>query len=299
MLVFDAHLLAKFFKMKCALRDPCVGFARLEFNDHVTGGRKLWGEFLTRDGKCLSPRKTAEHFYQLVCKAVAAMRAAQRRRISDLILNGAAVTLTIDRKIDLDLVLSVEISGWPSCANAWGVFASNKTWPTKTEVEQIKIKEKRVHLVAKPCPGEKRTRDDSQVYWRISFSEAEKILLRPASSGCEKKYYRIAKAIFEACKEDLKPLSSYHLKTLFLHLRRASPQARSDDSNLGESVVKFFARLIDRLKGGHLPHFFVGPRVSLFSEMSGRTRTNLACQLEYFLNKLVENPGKFLSSLTI
>ena len=94
------------------------------------------------------------------------------------------------------------------------------------------------------------------------------------------------------CKEDLKPLSSYHLKTLFLHLRRESPQARSDDSNLGESVVKFFARLIDRLKGGHLPHFFVGPRVDLFSELSGRTRTNLACKLEYFLNKLVENSGE-------
>ena len=299
MLVFESHLLEKFFKIKCESRGARVGFARLKFNDHVTDARKLWGKFLTSDGKSLSPRITAKYFYQLVCKAVAAMRVAQRRRISKVKWSGTAVTLTIDGNIDLDLVLSVEISGWPNCACAWGDNASNKTWPTERQVEQIKIEKGKVHLVAKPCPAERGVPFESQEYWRISFSEAEKMLLRPASSGCEKKYYRIAKAIFEARKEDLKPLSSYHLKTLFLHLRRESPQARSDDSNLGESVVKFFASLIDRLKKGQLPHFFVGPRADLFSEMSGRTRTNLACKLEYFLNKLVEKPGEFLRGLNI
>ena len=295
MLVFDAHRVTKFFKIKCVLRGA-AGYASLEFNDHVTGGRKLWGDFLTRDGKCLSPRKTVERFYHLVKNAVATMRATQRRRISTVELNGPAVTLTIDRKIDLDLVLSAEILGWPSCASAWGDFSSNKTWPTRGEVEQIKMKNPKFHLVAKPCFSEKDIHRDAQVLWRISFSEAEKTLLSPASE--EKKYYRIAKAMFVASKDDFEPLSSYDLKTLFLHLRRECPHARHNDGKLGESVVQFFASLMDRLKRGRLPHFFV-PRADRFSEMSQDTRRHLACRLEHFLCKLIENPERFLRSLTL
>lgn len=302
MLVFEAYRIRTFFSIEypVRLRDSSVGFAKLKFKDHVTEGRKIWDEFLTKNGKYLSPRKTVDHFHCLVRKAVKSMKTSLRTRISN-IRNGnesPAVTLTIDGKIDLDLVVSFEILEWPKCANAWGNFATNKTSPTQSKVEEIKMREPKFHLVAKHCPSEKDIPPDSQVYWRISFSVAEKTLLRPSDS--EKKYFRIAKAIFEATKERFHPLTSFHLKTLFLHLHCERPRAKSNDSILGESVVKFFESLIDRLVKGRLPHFFVR-NLNLFAEMSQNKRTaHLAEKLRRVLVKpLVQNPESFLRSLTL
>lgn len=300
MLVLEAHCIERFFLIRCPIRltDPRVGYAKLDFKDHVSGGRNVWGKFLTRDGKCLSPRKTVKRFYDLVCEALRAMQTAQGKRVSNVRLNGPAVTLTLDRKIDLDLVLSVEIRGWPQCSSAWGNFASSKTWPTQSAVEKIKFKSPKFHLVAKICSDEEGIPSDSQSHWRISFSEAEKALLSPAAPGNEKKYYKIAKAIFEAKKRRFTPLTSYHLKTVFLHLRGERPRARRDDSNLGESVVDFLKRLLNHLEKGRLQHFFV-PNKNLFKEIAEETRLSLAGEVARFLSELLQDPDKVLKSLTL
>lgn len=280
MLVFEAHLIRRFFKVEEYCRDH-PGFAKLAFNDCIDGGRARWGNFL--DGKFLSPEKLVRHFYELISSAV--KKSPQGGRISKIKLHGPAVTLTIDRKIDLDLVLSIEVSEWPSCAKGWG--SATKAWPSTREVEQIKMKAPKFHLVAKSFP-------ESHLFWRISFSEAEKSLLRSASS--DKKFYRIAKAIYSAKKSSLKPLTSFHFKNLFLHCRSEQPQAKHDDSNLGESVVRFFQNMIDRLERDSLRHFFVNRR-SLLSEMSEAERMDVAGKLTRYLNELVQNPKAFLEKL--
>lgn len=290
MLVFEAHLIRRFFKVKEYCRDH-PGYAKLMFNDCVPGGRARWGKFLSRDGKYLSPEKLVRHFYELVWHVV--MRSAQRRRISKIKPpDGPAVTMTIDGKIEVDLVLSVEVLGWPSCAKGWG--STNRAWPTTSEVEQIKMKEPKFHLVAKPCPGKQGASTDSHLYWRISFSEAEKTLLKSASS--DKKYYRVTKAIYLAKKSSLKPLTSFHLKNLFLHYRSEHPRAKHDDSNLGESVVRFVQSLIVRLERNSLRHFFVN-RQSLLSEMPEAERMDVARKLTRYLYELVQNPKAFLEKL--
>ena len=157
-----------------------------------------------------------------------------------------------------------------------------------------KMKEPKFHLVAKPCPDKQRALTDSHLFWRISFSEAEKTLLKSASS--DKKYYRITKAIHLAKKSSLKPLTSFHLKNLFLHYRSEHPRAKHDDSNLGESVVCFFQSLIDCLERGSLRHFFVNRR-SLLAEMSEAERMGVVDKLTRYRNKLVQNPKAFLERL--
>ena len=289
MLVLEAHLIRRFFSVHEYCRDY-PGFAKLVFNDCVPEGRARWGRFLSRDGKFLSPEKLVRRFYELIQNVVT--RSPQPRRISNVKQHGPAVTLTIDGNIDLDLVLSVEVLEWPSCAKGWG--SSNRAWPATSDVEQIKMKEPKFYLVAKPCPDKKGTRTDSHLYWRISFSEAEKTLLKSASS--DKKYYRITKAIFQAKKPSLYPLTSFHLKNLFLHHRCEHPWAKHDDLNLGESVVCFFQCLIDRLEGGSLRHFFVN-RLSLLSDMSEAERMEVARKLRQFLKELVQNPNAFLEKL--
>ena len=290
MLVFEAHLIRRFFKVKEYCRDH-PGFAKLEFNDCIDGGRARWGNFLSRDGKFLSPEKLVRHFYELIWRAV--KKSPQtRRQISEIKQNGPAVTLTIDGKIDLDLVLSIEVSEWPSCAKGWG--SARKAWPSTRSVEQIKMKEPKFHLVAKSFPDKERTSTESHLFWRISFSEAEKSLLKSASP--DKKFYRIAKAIYSAKKSTLKPLTSFHFKNLFLHCRSAHPRAKHDDSNLGESVVRFFQNLIDCLQRDSLLHFFVNRR-SLLSEMSEVERMDVAGKLTRYLNELVQHPKAFLEKL--
>ena len=300
MVVFDAHRIERFFDVKCPSRPrDTLGFASVELKTWVEEGRSLWGEFLTSDGKYLSPRKVVRRFCSLVRETVAAMNKKQKQRISNLKEpKGPAVTFTIDRKIDVDLVLSLEISGWPNCAKRWGVFATKRTWPKQEEVEQIKLIDPRFHLVAKPCPAEQSEAARSQKFWRISFSKAEKTLLSKASDGCEKQYFRIAKAIFEGNKDHLKPLTSYYLKTLFLDLRSENPRAINKE-NLGINVVKFFAILIARLRpGGQLPHFFVRD-VDLLSRITKEKRLDLAEKLEAFVKKLICDPEKILSQLKI
>lgn len=289
MLVLEAHLIRRFFSVQEYCRDY-PGFAKLVFNDCVPEGRARWGRFLSRDGKFLSPEKLVRRFYELIQNVVT--RSPQPRRISNVKQHGPAVTLTIDGNIDLDLVLSVEVLEWPSCAKGWG--SSNRAWPTTSDVEQIKMKEPKFYLVAKPCPDKKGARTDSHLYWRISFSEAEKTLLKSASS--DKKYYRITKAIFQAKKTSLYPLTSFHLKNLFLHQRTEHPRAKHDDNNLGESVVCFLQCLINSLERDSLRHFFVN-RQSLLSDMSEAERMEVAWRLRQYLNELVQNPSAFLEKL--
>lgn len=289
MLVFKAHLIRRFFNVKEYCRDH-PGFAKLAFNDYIPGGRERWGKFLSRDGKFLSPEKLMRHFYALIQRAVRS--SPQGRRDLKIKQHGPAVTLTIDGKIDVDLVLSVEVLEWPSCAKGWA--STSRVWPSTREVEQIKMKEPKFHLVAKPCPDKQPALTDSLLFWRISFSEAEKTLLKSASS--DKKYYRITKAIYLAKKSSLKPLTSFHLKNLFLHYRSEHPRAKHDDSNLGESVVCFFQSLIDCLERGSLRHFFVNRR-SLLAEMSEAERMGVVDKLTRYRNELLQNPKAFLERL--
>lgn len=58
--------------------------------------------------------------------------------------NGPAAKVVINGKIDVDVVISLEVIGWPGCANNWGDFSSS-TWPTQRMVEKIK-NEKRYNV---------------------------------------------------------------------------------------------------------------------------------------------------------
>ena len=294
MLVLDAHLIQRFFKVRCpSTARELVGYAQLEFQDKTTNGRNTWGEFLTQDGKFLAPHKVRNHFYELLRKAVVVIKRKRRQRFLNLKRNGPAATMVIDGRIEVDLVLSIKIIGWPQCANGWGNFASSRSWPTQRQVEQIKMKEPKYHLIAKSCPFEDIP-EHSQKNWRVSFSEAEKALLRPKDPA--KKYYRIAKLIFETHASQLKPLSSYHLKTLFLRRRHDYPRIKTDDSNLGERVVQFLESLACCLKERSLRHFFIS-RLDLLAQISDAEKENVGRRLKIFISKLVGNPEMFLEDL--
>ena len=161
----------------------------------------------------------------------------------------------------------------------------------------------RYHLVAKDVESTAEQAAEQPLHrrcnWRISFSEAEKSLLLPASDSADKEYYRIVKYIFEAHREELRPLCSYHLKTLFFHQRkRSAGKVECSRSTVGKNVVKFFYNLTDHVKEGSLRHFFV-ERQNLLSAMPKSARDKIVGALEQILWNLVNEPHDFLAELHV
>ena len=86
--------------------------------------------------------KIRQRFLDLLRKSIKNQEQQLKRRKGvhhlSVEANGPAAKVTINGKIDVDVVISLEVTGWPACANAWGNFASTKTWPTIGTVEKIK-----------------------------------------------------------------------------------------------------------------------------------------------------------------
>ena len=292
MLVFKSATVNPYFEVNCPARGKHVGYAQLKFKDHIEKAREKWGQYLTGDGKYLCPFKVRERFSSLLQRIIRG-----RRDVSlDTKPQGPAVTIRLAREIAVDLVISLEVRGWPASANAWGNFATKRTWPTEGEVRHLKREDNcKYHLVAKPCCTK---RVCCGTFWRLSFSEAEKFLLKPKAES-EKKCYRVVKAIFQLHEKDLKPpLCSYHLKTLFLHRRKHYP--REWTASLYGNVVAFLEDLINRLCGSRkprLPHFFIQRIDLLGDDEAGKEFRRAGQVLRRILNGLRCSPAQFLQSL--
>lgn len=240
-----------------------VGFAYLEYQSHFDGTAK-WRDLLVEGPDkrpVLSPEKILKLFKALLSQRLQNMNSSSKKpwgSSSVPSLHGPAVKLTFcllnGKQLDVDIVLCAELAEWPSVANNWGVLHPLK-WPSQAIVETIK--KKGCHVVPKVNISDQRC-------WRLSFSLAEKSLLSPKAIDDDKKYYQIVKVIFERNKLILKPLCSYHLKTLFLHLRGSS---RTFTDGI-QFIEYFIEQLLEKVRDRKLPHYFIGHNLNLFSEMS-------------------------------
>ena len=157
----------------------------------------------------------------------------------------------------------------------------------------------RYYVVAKEPACELTIDPQCRSYWRISFSEVEKALLQPASKNAEKTCYRVVKYIFEAHRRKLQPLTSYHLKTLFLRRRHDDAKRRGcSEETMGRDVARFLKELIDEVASGFLGHFFIAGQ-NLLSSMEECERERITENLNQILRKLVEDPRAFLDKLNV
>ena len=99
------------------------------------------------DGKFLSPAKIRKRFLDLLYQSIKNKNLTKElpQQVHSLRVdaNGPAAKVMINEKIDVDVVISLEVIGWPGSANGWGDHASRSTWPKRDDVEKIKIKKKR------------------------------------------------------------------------------------------------------------------------------------------------------------
>ena len=111
-----------------------------------------------------------------------------------------------------DLVLCFYVNNWPNEAESW--FERQTHWPDK----KLKIKIRKIGYLLVATGNSKSTESDLE--WRCSFSEAEKILFQSLTN-----FHRYTFVLFKALLKEYLPLgintdgeknllSTYHIKTV-------------------------------------------------------------------------------------
>ena len=139
------------------------------------------------------------------------------------------------------------------------------------------------YFVAKPYKGKNSSTCDPKLMWRQSFSLREKARLQEMDKedhGCRHELLRIAKTIVRG-EPTFAKLTSYHLKTVFLHYN-AIPQ-KWDPDFLGERFVDYFEMLYDGLAAKQIKHYWT-PGVNLLSDIQDKTLENMADRLRRILD---------------
>lgn len=145
------------------------------------------------------------------------------------------------------------------------------------------IPDSRLDPSRKDCPSSshivgKQGRQHEMI-WRLSFYVAEKNKIRALSDGCRVQLLRILTEIRDN-EDQLKKLSSYHLKTLLFH----EAEAVSDPAEWSaDKITRRFFGLLERLKkslkDGELSHYFMQPPdfkpVNLFADFDGKTLSDM------------------------
>ncbi|XP_043942194.1 inositol 1,4,5-trisphosphate receptor-interacting protein-like [Protopterus annectens] len=132
------------------------------------------------------------------------------------------------------------------------------------------IKNDNVYLVAKIYGGQFEMDHCKDVLWRLSFSVQEKAFLEQKDltlpkNACHKRALQILKYLKQEERNSETPpphwctsLSSYHLKTLWLHQLHKTPASQWVNILLRERVIELLNHLIHSLESKTLHHFFMG-----------------------------------------
>ncbi|CAG5114696.1 unnamed protein product [Candidula unifasciata] len=146
---------------------------------------------------------------------------------------------------------------WPTSASTWPTEV--KGWLSESDIKSVK--DAGFYAVALPCSASPL---DPSLF-RISFSNAEKYLLRPAwlenykpTAVCRKDSERILRMIRESDKDAFIPVNCYHIKTILLHDCMRWPEHASWlPEKLAERFLDLLRDLILVLENQNLPHFFI------------------------------------------
>ena len=140
------------------------------------------------------------------------------------------------------------------------------------------------YFVAKSYNGKKSPACDPKLLWRQSFSLREKAKLQEMDKedhGCRHELLRVVKTMIRA-ETTFAKLTSYHLKTVFLHYN-SNPRLQWGVDMIGERFIEFMEKLYEALASKTLEHYWV-PGVNLLDNIQGKTLDNMADRLRRILD---------------
>ncbi|KAK3739445.1 hypothetical protein QZH41_005762 [Actinostola sp. cb2023] len=259
------------------------GYARIRATSRTS---KYWSQFANGEGY-IKPQKVCNWFFSVVQKAINEYKSTKGESDPELKVseNGPAIKLVIndkvnERKLSVDLVPAF-------------LFKEKKDGASLPEGR---------HYVAKNLPEElasKRTLPcKREMLWRRSFSMDEKRKLEKLDKedlGCRREVIKIIKTIVRN-DTTLAKLSSYHVKTTFLHYNfdEGKEQVNWGGQMLPERFLEMLDYLRERIRARQLSHFFI-PELNLLEEVSDANLENI----EGRLTKLIENENEMRKVLAI
>ncbi|XP_020610963.1 cyclic GMP-AMP synthase-like [Orbicella faveolata] len=158
------------------------------------------------------------------------------------------------------------------------------------------------YYVAKPYEG-RRPVSDAELLWRPSFSLREKKVLKKIDKedGCRRELLRIVKTILKK-ETTFAGLTSYHLKTAFMHYMTDTTENWPGDRSLEEHFPGFLGKLQSYLTDRQLPNYWQ-PRMNLLKDLNQKVLEHMASRLAKMKNLLSSKdgvqPSSFHTKITI
>jgi len=187
-----------------------------------------------------------------------------------------------------ELVPALIFPDWPTTASGWPEELND--WLNPNDVKHTK--EMGFYAQSLPCPS----KADDQSLFRISFSSAEKFLLRHTitdsanMTSSRRDPERIFRLIRESDKEDFAPLSSYHIRTILLHACSRCPDPKPwGAEHLGQRFLELLRDVIFALDSHELAHFFI-PECNLLKQYSPEVLQAAAARLKGIYQDIYTNP---------
>ncbi|XP_048770440.2 uncharacterized protein LOC125676652 [Ostrea edulis] len=177
--------------------------------------------------------------------------------------------------IENDIALCFHSGHWPLPALPWVDRCLIRAWPSRSVLQSI-INEG-FHLV--PIAN-RQTNEDSDLEWRISFSQAEQKLVY-SMNHCQFLCFGIMKIILkEVISDEL--LCSYHMKTILFWRIQESSSTSWLPSTLLQHVWFCFKSLMQCVYTGYLPNFFIPENNMFAGKVVGTQQIFLYQELERF-----------------
>ena len=187
-----------------------------------------------------------------------------------------------------DYVPCLHCAKWPTLADGWADSKRTADWPKRELI--LDILSEGCHVV--PISYYDRDSHLCQTEWRLSFSNAEKKLIDSLSIE-QRQSYIIAKLIMKQVIQEMKENqseptvekapSSYHLKTIALW--KFEEKLLEEWKNLLESVVDLLKTLVDHLRKGNIPQYFI-PDNNLIYNIKQQDLVSVANGITAALNDL-------------
>ncbi|XP_048771271.2 uncharacterized protein LOC125677305 [Ostrea edulis] len=181
------------------------------------------------------------------------------------------------KSFEVDIALCFHSRHCPLPALPWVERCLTRVWPSRSVLQTI-VNEG-FHLV--PIAN-RETNENSDLEWRISFSQAEQKLVY-SMNHCQFLCYGIMKIILKEIISD-ELLCSYFMKTILFWRIQESSSTPWIPSTLLHHVWFCFKSLMQCVYTGYLPNFFIPENNMFAGKVVGAQQMSLYQKLETFYN---------------
>lgn len=194
----------------------------------------------------------------------------------ELTEHGPALT---DEKHDEDFVCALPSYEWPEIATEFANRVRESSQPSREIIDRITTQGCLYVGVGHPCSA------DRGKEWRLSFSLAEKILVRSWNNVKIKCYIAVKALSKENFNSEPKVICSYFIKTAIFWLSERMPESFWEKERILECISAIMKELLSYASSGTCSNYFV-PSNNMIGHLSYDQRKDVISKIESTMNDL-------------